>query len=233
LDADPPSYGVNFPRRFTDKLVAAEKPTGQAAGQRPFDQMFELAMAFLANPWKLWVSERLEDKRTCLKLLFKDHLEYHRNDGVRTAKTTLPFNILGGLKMPKCEMARPKGFEPLTPRFVVWCSIQLSYGRAPSQGGRRGGSHPLTCGVTYPLASRNASAPRQKFRPGRDRVDASNTGQERHEGNLQGRDSKVVAEEHPTPGLHDRRPPIGVRTAAPGMSSFRLAGAARFSRPRG
>ena len=34
-------------------------------------------------------------------------------------------------------MARPKGFEPLTPRFVVWCSIQLSYGRArllPQEG---------------------------------------------------------------------------------------------------
>src|SRR5690606_34516411 len=28
------------------------------------------------------------------------------------------------------RLARPKGFEPLTPRFVVWCSIQLSYGRA-------------------------------------------------------------------------------------------------------
>src|SRR3954466_1230045 len=28
------------------------------------------------------------------------------------------------------EMARPKRFELLTPRFVVWCSIQLSYGRA-------------------------------------------------------------------------------------------------------
>src|SRR6266404_5219579 len=28
-------------------------------------------------------------------------------------------------------MARPKRFELLTPRFVVWCSIQLSYGRLP------------------------------------------------------------------------------------------------------
>ena len=35
-------------------------------------------------------------------------------------------------------MARPKGFEPLTPRFVVWCSIQLSYGRAvPGTAGAR------------------------------------------------------------------------------------------------
>ena len=28
------------------------------------------------------------------------------------------------------ELARPEGFEPPAPRFVVWCSIQLSYGRA-------------------------------------------------------------------------------------------------------
>lgn len=28
-----------------------------------------------------------------------------------------------------CQMARRKGFEPLTPRFEVWCSIQLSYRR--------------------------------------------------------------------------------------------------------
>ncbi len=27
-------------------------------------------------------------------------------------------------------LARPEGFEPPAPRFVVWCSIQLSYGRA-------------------------------------------------------------------------------------------------------
>jgi hypothetical protein len=27
------------------------------------------------------------------------------------------------------SLARRKGFEPLTPRFEVWCSIQLSYRR--------------------------------------------------------------------------------------------------------
>jgi hypothetical protein len=32
---------------------------------------------------------------------------------------------MGDLKL----LARPKRFELLTPRFVVWCSIQLSYGR--------------------------------------------------------------------------------------------------------
>src|SRR5712691_6726077 len=31
-------------------------------------------------------------------------------------------------------MARPKRFELLTPRFVVWCSIQLSYGRVGRDG---------------------------------------------------------------------------------------------------
>ena len=43
----------------------------------------------------------------------------------RGCDANAPF-LLGG----SVEMARPKGFEPLTPRFVVWCSIQLSYGRA-------------------------------------------------------------------------------------------------------
>jgi hypothetical protein len=42
-----------------------------------------------------------------------------RGPGQRSARSSLTYS----------EMARPKGFEPLTPRFVVWCSIQLSYGR--------------------------------------------------------------------------------------------------------
>ena len=33
-----------------------------------------------------------------------------------------------GLQARK-SLARPEGFEPPTPRSVVWCSVQLSYGR--------------------------------------------------------------------------------------------------------
>jgi hypothetical protein len=32
------------------------------------------------------------------------------------------------------RLARPRGVEPLTPRSVVWCSIQLSYGRINDLG---------------------------------------------------------------------------------------------------
>ncbi len=38
--------------------------------------------------------------------------------------------IVNSFKFFNDLMARPKRFELLTPRFVVWCSIQLSYGRA-------------------------------------------------------------------------------------------------------
>ena len=41
-------------------------------------------------------------------------------------------------------MARPKRFELLTPKFVVWCSIQLSYGRLDRLGG---GAAAEECGV--------------------------------------------------------------------------------------
>jgi site-specific DNA recombinase len=111
------AYETRIARLEKDKLIATEKLTTGARLRRPFDEMFELALAFLSSPWKLWRSERLEDKRTVLKLTFADRLAYHRNEGFRTPKTTLPFKVLGGPNMLKCEMAHPTRFELVTLSF--------------------------------------------------------------------------------------------------------------------
>ena len=67
-------------------------------------------------------------------------------------------------------MARPKRFELLTPRSVVWCSIQLSYGRirrreSAKKAGPRQGAHPTErlcpwqgCGLSsLPLEARGGA----------------------------------------------------------------------------
>ena len=94
----------------------------------PVSCSVEHAMSFLANPWKIWNNSDYALKKTVLRLAFAEPLPYRQNQGLRTPNLALPFKVLGQFCSQKCEMARPKGFEPLTPRFVVWCSIQLSYG---------------------------------------------------------------------------------------------------------
>src|SRR6476660_8956821 len=64
-----------------------------------------------------------EQRRTWRALSLIVDLDWHwigtSAGGTQAVKTINTLSLL----------ARPKGFEPLTPRFVVWCSIQLSYGR--------------------------------------------------------------------------------------------------------
>ena len=50
----------------------------------------------------------------------------------------------------RIKLARRKGFEPLTPRFEVWCSIQLSYRRMLSWKIGRG-TRPVYFGSSSPL----------------------------------------------------------------------------------
>ena len=80
----------------------------------PLTDAFRTAFDFLASPWNLWVSDRIEDKRAVLKLVFADHLAYCRKEGVRTAKTTIPINALGGFFGVEKEVVSRAGFEPAT-----------------------------------------------------------------------------------------------------------------------
>ena len=132
VDADSQSvisaYEKKIAKLERNKLLATEKLAETTAPRRTFDELFELAFAFLANPWNLWQTGELDLRRTVLKLGFCERISYHRNEGFSNAKTSLPFNMLREMTMPEKAMAHPGRFELPTPRFVVWCSIQLSYG---------------------------------------------------------------------------------------------------------
>ena len=76
-------------------------------------------------------------------------------------------------------MARRKGFEPLTPRFEVWCSIQLSYRRratvnAPYRRRRKAGSgffqnnfHAMHVAMAAAVWTLNSASPLFTIRGGR------------------------------------------------------------------
>jgi len=78
------------------KLILAEKAQESTAPQPSFNEKLELSLKFFANPHKLWASGRFELRRLVLKLVFKEPIRYCREQGTRTPKTSLPFNVLGG-----------------------------------------------------------------------------------------------------------------------------------------
>lgn len=97
-DASIPSVVAAYENRIKAledrKIVLAENIAKTGRPVRSFDETVRTAFDFLASPWKLWTSERLEDKRTVLKLAFTDRLVYVRNEGFRTPSFSLPFKAL-------------------------------------------------------------------------------------------------------------------------------------------
>ena len=81
---------------------------------RSFDEMFELAMKFLSSPYNIWEKASYPLKRVVLRLVFTSPMEFDRNDGVRTAETTLPFKALRYLEGADLQMVPPHGLEPRT-----------------------------------------------------------------------------------------------------------------------
>ena len=70
------------------------------------------------------------------------HSLHRLPDSLRRSSARVPLSdVLRNMRMTKSlkSLARPKRFELLTPKFVVWCSIQLSYGRLSAfDAARRG-----------------------------------------------------------------------------------------------
>ncbi len=109
-----------------EKLFLDEKLAQSGRPLQSFKETFRTAFAFLSNPQILWHSDRLDHKRTVLKLVFGEKLRYCKKQGFRTAATPLPLLLTGGIDDGKSEMVRPAGLEPATYCLEGSCSIQLS-----------------------------------------------------------------------------------------------------------
>ncbi|MCR9089229.1 MAG: recombinase family protein [Rhodobacteraceae bacterium] len=98
-----------------EKLLIAEQIEKPLPNSGTAAELFEHALLFLANPWKIWEKGSLQVRRMVLRLVFAEPISYSPEQGVRTPKTTIPFRYLGGLGGEKMGMARWGGFEPPTP----------------------------------------------------------------------------------------------------------------------
>jgi site-specific DNA recombinase len=116
LDASSASVMTAYEKRINElesqKALLAEKVASCGRPVASFGETYRTAFDFLANPWKLWRSDKLEDRRAVLKLVFAERLPYLRNEGYRTAKISIPFKTIGGAEMSKNDMVPYAGIEP-------------------------------------------------------------------------------------------------------------------------
>ena len=118
VEIDSPSIIVTYENRIRElenrKAELNEKIRKCGTVLPDFDETFRTAFSFLSNPHKIWCSDRLENKRTVLKLAFADKLSYCRNEGFRTAPYALPFALLEDFGQGNYEMVGLVGLEPTT-----------------------------------------------------------------------------------------------------------------------
>ena len=105
-----------------DKLIMEEKLENSDQSVRPYSDMYRTALRFLANPHKLWASERYEERIAVKKLVLTDCITYVRNEGYRTIDFSLPFKVLADFLGQEEWMVARDRIELSTRGFSVPCS---------------------------------------------------------------------------------------------------------------
>lgn len=119
VDASIPSVISAYEERIrqldVEKIALRERMASAGQPKHSFEKGLRTALTFLSNPWNLWSTGRLEDRRMVMKLAFVERLQYARGEGLRTANLSLPFKALASFSGEKKMMVRPRGIEPLFP----------------------------------------------------------------------------------------------------------------------
>ncbi|MFB2553990.1 hypothetical protein [Ensifer soli] len=109
VDASSHSVVAAYEKRIAtlerQKLSLFERGQTGAVRHGAFEELFELAIDFLASPSKLWRSGKFEYQKLVLRLTFADRLAWCSENGFRTPEITLPFKVLGNMSYMKNVMA--------------------------------------------------------------------------------------------------------------------------------
>lgn len=112
VETDNPSVIAAYEKKIekleTDKVLLADKRGQNAQPKHTLDEIFELSMQFLANPWNIWVNGNLTLKKTVLRMVFKAPLVYDKESGFRTPQPSVIFGFLEDITA-NCKMVRSNG----------------------------------------------------------------------------------------------------------------------------
>ena len=147
-----------------EKALLAEKIAQCGRPIADFDATHRTAMQFLENPYRIWLSERLCDKRNTVKLAFAEPIPYDRKHGFRTATAAVPFRIFKALEgnegsaSEESEMVRAVGIEPTLlaePDFESGASTSFT---TPARCRTSDATHLRVTGAVYKAAFRKLPA---------------------------------------------------------------------------
>lgn len=109
VDASSSSVIAAYEKRIGEleraKLVLDEQSQKTVTRAGTFDQLFELAMSFLASPSKLWDLGKIEYRKLVLRLTFADKLVWSPEMGFQTPEISMPFRMSEALGKSQKEMA--------------------------------------------------------------------------------------------------------------------------------
>lgn len=118
------AYENHIKELQSEKITLSEQQKRIASVNTTLEDTLRTTFDFIRNPYSLWLSEDLEDKRMVLKLAFAQRLAYDKKTGFRTAEKSLPFTVLGNISTQESVLVEGEGFEPSNSyegRFTVCC----------------------------------------------------------------------------------------------------------------